>query len=85
MKNLVSNLANNQIIIENRETGIKEFYSYNTKIAEINNNTTFIDSLKWNYSRTTMKYLCEFLGLANKKTIQMYINNNTFKLTNLNK
>ena len=54
------------------------------KIAELKNGVTFIDSLKWNYSRTTIKYLCEFLGLANKKTIEMYINNNTFILTNTN-
>ena len=69
MKNLVSNLAKNQIIIENRENNIKEFYSYSTKIAEQNKNITFIDSKKWNFSNTTIKYLCEFLGYKNKNEI----------------
>ena len=85
MNNLVSNLANNQTIIENRKTGVKEFHSYSTKIAEVKNGLTFIDLNKWNYSRTTIKYLCQFLGYKNKIEIEAGIQSGDLFLKNLNK
>lgn len=56
-------LQNNQTILENDKT-IK-FFSYNTLIAIINknkqnNNLQFTS--KWNYSKTTTKYLYQFLN-----------------------
>ena len=56
-------LQNNQTILENDNT-IK-FFSYNTLIAIINknkqnNNLQFTS--KWNYSKTTTKYLYQFLN-----------------------
>lgn len=55
-------LQTNQTILENDKT-IK-FFSYNTLIAIINknkqnNNLQFTS--KWDYSKTTTKYLCQFL------------------------
>jgi len=86
MNNLVSNLANNQTIIENRKTGVKEFYSYSTKIAEIKTNSdiTFIDSKNWNYSRTTIKYLCKFLGYKNKNEVLAGVQSGNLILKDLN-
>jgi hypothetical protein len=84
MENLVTNLANNQVVIENRQNGKKEFFSYSTKIAEKGKDGIFLDSKNWNYSKTTIKYLCEFLGYRGKKFIQQGIDNGVFKLKNLN-
>lgn len=56
-------LQNNQTILENDKT-IK-FFSYNTLIATINKNKQN-DNLqftsKWDYSKTTTKYLYQFLN-----------------------
>lgn len=56
-------LQNNQTILENDKT-IK-FFSYNTLIATINKNRKN-DNLqftsKWDYSKTTIKYLYQFLN-----------------------
>ena len=81
MGNLVSNLAENQIIIENRENGKKEFHSYSSKIAEINEGKIYLSTDKWNFSRTTTKYLCQFLGVKNKKAIEAGIKENEYILT----
>jgi hypothetical protein len=84
MKILVTTLANNQTIIEERETGKKEFYSYDSLIATIHKNTITLDQKLWKCSRTTTKYLCQFLGYRSKKNIEEAINNGLFKLSNLN-
>ena len=85
MKNLISNLANNQVVIAQREddgafTGKKEFYSYGAKIAEIKDNKIYLDADNWNYSNTTIKYLCQFLGVKNKKAIESGIKENEYIL-----
>lgn len=81
MENLVSNLANNQVIIEDRTTGKKEFHSYSTKIAEVKENKIYLSSSNWNYSRTTTKYLSKFLGVKGKKEIESGIKKGSFILT----
>ena len=87
MKSLVTNLANNQIVIEKRDnngalTGNKEFHSYSTKIAEFKDGKVFLNYKYWNYSVTTIKYLAEFLGFTGKKAIQEAIDNNFFIMEN---
>ena len=56
-------LQKNQTILENDKT--TKFFSYNTLIATINKNKQN-DNLqftsKWNYSKTTTKYLYQFLN-----------------------
>lgn len=63
MENLRT-LKTNQIILENDKT--TKFFSYNTLIATINQNKQN-DNLqftnKWNYSKTTLKYLYQFLEM----------------------
>ena len=85
MKNLVTTLAKNQTVIEDRATGKKEFYSYDSLIATIENNTITLDQKLWKFSQTTTKYLCKFLGYRSKKNIEEAIKNGLFKLSNLNK
>ena len=81
MKNLVTNLANNQTVITDRETGAREFHSYTTKIAEVNSAGTTLSAKYWNHSATTLKYLCKFLGVNGKKDIEAGIKNNSYLLT----
>jgi|TARA_R110002167_G_scaffold21202_2_gene77268 hypothetical protein len=64
------------------------FQSYDTIIAtiEYKNNTTkvLLDNDALNYSRTTSKYLYQFMYM-NRKEIEKQIEQNKIKLTNLNK
>ena len=62
------------------------FKSYGTYIAREDNNSGRIevDADNWSYSRTTLKYLCKFLRLPNKKAIEQAIKNNKLTLTELN-
>ena len=78
----VSTFANNQVLIitDTAKTYKKEFFSYGTKIAEQHNNTTKLSAKYWNFSRTTVKYLCQFLGYKNQKAIQEAIDNELFSL-----
>jgi len=74
---------------------IKVFQSYETNISLIDTNLKSktqnikIDHL-WNYSRTTTKYLCQFLryytgkAINGKKDIQDKIDSGEYTLTNLN-
>ena len=90
METLVTNLANNQVMLSFRDintgalTGNTEFHSYGVKIAENKDGKIYIDSEKWNYSNTTIKYLCKFLGYRGKKTILDGIQNGVLILKNLN-
>jgi len=44
------------------------FVSYGTNIALLTNqNVLYIDENKWDYSRTTIKYLCKFLGFRHSR------------------
>ena len=86
MKKLLSNFANNQILEqettnEGATTGNKTFYSYGTKIAEYKKGKIYLSANNWNYSRTTLKYLCEFLGVQGKKDIEAGIKSKLYLLT----
>jgi len=72
----------NQFVYETE--GKTVFRSYDTVIAEEDNGTTTLD-LKWNYSNTTTKYLCRFLGEGlKKKDIEKGIAAGKYKVKNLN-
>ena len=59
-------IAKNQVIVNG------EFYSYDTLIATKKDGKTFLTS-KWDYSKTTTKYLCQLLGVKSKKDIEQGI------------
>lgn len=67
------------------------FQSYNTLIAEVRDSDgqVYLDEHYWDYSRTTMRHLYNFLrqwgydGL-NSKIVRQYIKDGKFKTTNLN-
>ena len=59
MKLKVSNLQNNQYVIELGSN--LYFQSYDTLIAKIDKKENITLSSYWNYSRTTSKWLYEFL------------------------
>lgn len=77
----------NQIIIETPKEFI--FQSYGTIIAKKQRGFlggVTLDKFHWDYSRTTLKYLKEFLpNNYNKKEIEQQINNGNYKIKDLNK
>lgn len=84
----------NQFIIETSKG--RYFQSYDSIIAflpwEIMGNVSGIklDENYWDYSRTTMKYLCQFLrhhtsdAINSKKDIEQRIESGYYQLVNLN-
>ena len=69
VKNMISHRSNrevaNQFIIT-MDDGTEIFQSYNTVIASQKGNTVTIDEGALNYSRTTSKYLYQFLNSDRK-------------------
>tara|TARA_R110002050_G_scaffold131677_1_gene253531 strand:+ start:162 stop:455 length:294 start_codon:yes stop_codon:yes gene_type:complete len=69
------------------------FQSYNSMICKIDKakNTVYLDTNYWDYSRTTIKYLKEFLylnayyGTLSTDDIKAKIKTKEIRLTNLNK
>jgi len=65
------------------------FQSYNSIIAKKERGfmgKVILDPYYWNYSRTTLKYLKQFLGVnISSKEIEQRIKNGTYKTRNLNK
>jgi hypothetical protein len=68
-------------------TSRQVFQSYDSIIARVTRwpdcVKTELDETYWNYSRTTTKYLCQFLGM-NTKQIKEKIESGAFKLADLN-
>lgn len=61
------------------------FQSYRSMIAFVDNNgKIYLDEYFYNYSRTTSKYLTQFLDINTQERNQM-IKDKSIKLTNLNK
>ncbi len=77
----VKQLANNQFIIING--GESVFQSYDSIIARKIFDVVDLDSVYWNYSKTTSKYRNQFLGETTKET-QAKINSGEYTLTDLN-
>jgi len=65
------------------------FQSYQTIIAKRTRGfgkQVILDPYYWNYSRTTLKYLKQFLGVnLTSKEIEERIKNGTYKTRNLNR
>ena len=83
--NSKGNKVTNQFIINDSEFTL--FQSYDSVIIkttfEDGKRVVYLDSYYWDYSKTTGKYRNLFLG-ENKKTTELKIKNNIYKLTNLN-
>jgi hypothetical protein len=82
--NLTSNKGNtiaNQFEIRT-ETAVY-FQSYRSIIAKIEDGKTYLDSIYWDYSKTTGKYRNIFLG-EDKKETEKKIKAGIYILTNLN-
>ncbi len=86
VSNLISDSGNNianQFLIKTNKG--KYFQSYNSMIAFVPYHGLIqLDSIYWDYSRTTSKYRNRFLGLTTDQ-IKQRIKDKTIKLTNLNK
>ena len=84
VKNIVNNNGNtvpNQFIIS--DGGRDIFQSYKTIIAIVSVNDIVLDTGALDYSRTTCKYLYQFLG-KDRKTILNFIENGAITLKDLN-
>ena len=86
--NMTSSKGNkvpNQFIIQD-DNGITEFQSYETTIAQKNDNKSLPIKLdtKWQYSKTTSKYLYQFLGMK-RNEIEAGIKSGSIIVTDLNK
>jgi len=79
------NKVPNQFIIHTSEFTL--FQSYNSTIIkttfEDGKRVVYLDEYYWDYSKTTGKYRNQFLG-EDKKTTELKIKNNIYKLANLN-
>lgn len=64
---------------QNQSIGGNSFYSYNTLIAERKGDKVYLTD-KWDYSATTLRYLCQFLGVKSKKDIEQGIKEGKFIL-----
>ena len=82
MKNSNGGKIANQFIIE--DGGYKIFQSYKNIIAKQKNGNVTLDKKAWNYSRTTSKYLNQFLGIS-AAIFNSNMNAGVYKLANLNK
>lgn len=58
----VYNIQNNQIVVVSN-TGVRDFFSYNSHIARISKAGSLTLGSDWDYSRTTSKWLYEFLRI----------------------
>ena len=67
MESSRGNTIANQFIIYGKD--FKLFQSYNSPIAMHKNGTTYIFK-DWNYSNTTNKYRCSFLGEHKAETLK---------------
>ena len=87
VQNMTSNRTNrevaNQFTIYG-DNGEVVFQSYNSVIVKIANGKTYLDSNKWDYSKTTGKYRNQFLGETKKET-EAKIKSGEYTLTDLNK
>ena len=85
MRSPKGNLVANQFIVHTPEATY--FQSYQSLIIkttfEDGQRVVYLDEYFWNYSRTTSKYRCDFLGENTKETKQK-IEKGIYKLTNLN-
>jgi len=72
----------NQFILEDKNS--ETFQSYRTTIAIRKQGKIILDTSALDYSRTTSKYLYQFLNM-NHKEIEAGVKDKSIKLRNLNK
>jgi len=93
VKNMTSDKGNkiaNQFIINSPEKTAVFFQSYDSMICKNSLGEITLDEYYWNYSRTTLKYLAQFLrhttgqAINGKADIQKMIDSGEYKLANLN-
>lgn len=78
----VNNLAPNQITFSNN--GRRFFQSYDSVIASVDSSGKIeLDERYWNYSKTTVRFRNQFLGLTTKETEKM-IKSGEIVLVNMN-
>jgi hypothetical protein len=84
MTSAKGNTVPNQFIIQD-DNGNTEFQSYGTTIARKSDNRSLPIKLdtKWQYSKTTSKYLYQFLGMK-RKEIEAGIKSGLIIVTDLN-
>lgn len=76
-------VANQYLIV--MDDGTRIFRSYLSNVCKIDpNGTIYLDEYYWNYSRTTTKYLKEFLQM-NIEQIHANMRAGIFKTNNLNR
>jgi len=80
---LVTNLANKNQFIINADNGDLIFQSYNSIICKKSQGKIYLDSIYWNYSKTTSKHRNIFLNETTKETLKK-INSGEYILSNLN-
>ena len=87
VKNLTSNRTN-QLVANQFEIidddGNVFFQSYNSVIVALKDGKTYLDTDKWDCSKTTGKYRNQFLG-ETKKDTEAKIKSGEYILTDLNK
>ena len=81
LKSSRGNAVPNQFTIETDSAIFLQ--SYDSIIAKVENDITYLDSKYWNYSRTTTIYLNQFLGEKKVET-EKKIKEGIYILTNLN-
>ena len=81
LKSSRGNAVPNQFTIETDSAIYLQ--SYESIIAKVENDITYLDSKYWDYSRTTTTYLNQFLG-EKKKDTEKKIKDGIYILTNLN-
>ena len=81
MKGNSGNAVANQYIIN--DNGRVSFQSYDSIIATIIDGEIFLDSVFWNYSKTTSKYLNKFLNMTSKE-VKQDIKNESILFADLN-
>ena len=75
------NIVPNQFIIT--DGGVEYFQSYKTIIAKYVDGQVYLDATHWDYSRTTSKYLNQFLN-ATSKEVRERVAMGDYPLINLN-
>ena len=83
--NLFSSRTGNKVAnqFEIEKDGVVYFQSYDTIIAKKDLNGVTLNN-QFEYSRTTSKYLCQFLRQDSIKDIRNKVENGHYKLENLN-
>ena len=81
MESAKGNIVPNQFVITDGD--VEYFQSYKTIIAKYVDGQVYLDATPWDYSRTTSKYLNQFLN-ATSKEVRDRVAMGDYPLINLN-